>query len=105
LLNVGGQTSTIQFIISVIPIDTFDRSDRLREGLCRVGSGTRGHWRLHGCADLVGCASQVLINLQNRLVLQFLSVRLIGRDNRYWVRRPMEPAHDRYRKYQTFQIA
>src|SRR6202023_3373008 len=34
-----------------------------------------------------------------------LSVRLINRDNRYWVRRAMEPAHDRYLTYQTCQIA
>ena len=42
LLNVGGQISTIQLIISVVPIDMIDRSGRLREWLCRVGSETRG---------------------------------------------------------------
>src|SRR5260221_8017650 len=41
-------------------------------------------------------ASQVLIKLENRLVLRLLSVRLIDRDKRYWVGRPMEPTHDRY---------
>src|ERR1700692_4448727 len=46
LLNVGGQISTIQLIIYVIPIDEIDRSDRLREWLCRVGSGTRGAFAL-----------------------------------------------------------
>jgi hypothetical protein len=30
LLNVGGQISTIQLIIYVIPIDEIDRSDRLK---------------------------------------------------------------------------
>jgi hypothetical protein len=46
LLNVGSQISTIQLIISVIPIDVIDRSDRLGEWLCRVGSGTRGAFAL-----------------------------------------------------------
>jgi hypothetical protein len=64
LLNVGGPTSTIQLIVCVIPIDTLDGSDRLGEWLCRVGSGTHsGAVNLHGSADLVGWASQVLINL------------------------------------------
>jgi hypothetical protein len=100
LLNVGGQISTIQRIISVIPIDMIDRSGRFTEWLCRVGSETRG---------ILACAAVPIlsagINLQNRLVLRFLSVRLISSENRYWVERPMEPAHDRYRKYQTRQIA
>jgi hypothetical protein len=44
LLNVGGQTSTIQFIISVIPIDTFDRSavsEKGCAGLVREHEGIR----------------------------------------------------------------
>src|SRR5713101_1768075 len=32
--------------------------------------------------------AKVSVDLLNRLVLQLLSVRLIGRDNRYWVGRP-----------------
>jgi hypothetical protein len=54
LLNVEGQISTIQRIISVIPIDMIDRSGRFTEWLCRVGSETRGDPCLRGCADLVG---------------------------------------------------
>jgi hypothetical protein len=64
LLNVGGPKSTIQLIVYVIPIDMFDGSDRLGERLCRVGLGTRPRAvNLHGSADLVGWASQVMINL------------------------------------------
>jgi hypothetical protein len=64
MLNVGGPTSTIQLIVCVIPIDTLDGSGRLGEWLCRVGSGTRQRGcELHGSADLLGWASQVLINL------------------------------------------
>jgi hypothetical protein len=65
LLNVGGPTSTIQLIVCVIPIDALDGSDRLGEWLCRVGLGTRPRAVdfLHGSADLVGWASQVMINL------------------------------------------
>src|SRR5713101_8980786 len=51
LLNVGVPTSAIQLIVCVIPIDVFDRSDRLCEWLCWVRSTTRrcdlsGHSRL-----------------------------------------------------------
>jgi hypothetical protein len=64
LLNVGGPTSTIQLIVCVIPIDALDGSDRRGEWLYRVGLGTRPRAvNLHGSADLVGRASQVMINL------------------------------------------
>jgi hypothetical protein len=64
LLNVGGPTPTIQLIVCVIPIDTLDGSDRLGEWLCRlVREHDSGAVNLHGSADLVGWASQVLINL------------------------------------------
>jgi len=66
LLNVGGPTSTIQLIVCVIPIDTLDGSDRIAsENGCAglVREHDSGAVNLHGSADLVGWASQVLINL------------------------------------------
>jgi hypothetical protein len=61
LLNVGGPTSTIQLIVCIIPIDTLDGSENGCAGLVREHDS--GAVNLHGGADLVGWASQVLINL------------------------------------------
>jgi hypothetical protein len=65
LLSIGRPTTTIQLIVCVIPIDTLDGSDRLGEWLCAglVREHDSGAVNLHGSADLVGWASQVLINL------------------------------------------
>jgi hypothetical protein len=54
LLNVGGQISTIQRIISVIPIDMIDRSGRFTKSCARLVRKHEGDPRLRGCADLVG---------------------------------------------------